>query len=298
MQYKSLELRVGFTVFIAALALIIGLMWFQGFKIAQRSYEIQAVFPMVGGIGRGDKVNVNGVEMGSVRHVLLRDKDVLVTMALLPNARIPDDSRIVLQTIGIMGERVVTILLGTSDRFLASGATMQGSYDPGVAEALAFLGSITGELTQLTKDMRSLTGTLAQGDHFRKTVENLSVSTERLRAILEKNADGFGAGIQSFQRSAETVDKLLTKHAGSLDTMMTSFGEMSKDLPELVRKLRAVTDSLASITEKLQAGDNTLGALLSDRVLMDRLEKTVKDLDELVTDVRANPKRYLKVEIF
>jgi hypothetical protein len=37
---------------------------------------------------------------------------------------------------------------------------------------------------------------------------------------------------------------------------------------------------------------------MTDRALLDKLEKTVKDLDELVTDVKANPKKYLKVEIF
>jgi phospholipid/cholesterol/gamma-HCH transport system substrate-binding protein len=298
MQYKTLEIRVGFTVFIAALVFIVGLMWFQGFKLARHTYQIHAIFPMVGGITPGDKVNLNGVEMGSVKRVVLREKDVLVTMELASNGRIPEDSRIVMQTIGIMGERVVTILLGTSDRFLEPGSIMQGSYDPGVAEALAFLGSIAGELTQLTKDMRRIAGTLTQGDHLKNTVENLSAITDRLRTIIEKNAPGFDAGIRSFRRSAETVDQLLTKHSGNLDTMITSFTEASKDMPELVRRMRALTDTLASITDRLQEDDTTLGALLSDRTLMDRLEKTVKDLDDLITDIRANPKRYLKVEIF
>jgi phospholipid/cholesterol/gamma-HCH transport system substrate-binding protein len=298
MQYKSLELRVGFTVFIASLVFIIGLMWFQGFKLARRTYEIHAIFPMVGGITRGDKVNLNGVEMGSVKRVVLREKDVLVTMELASSGRVPEDSRIVMQTIGIMGERVVTILLGTSDRFLEPGSIMQGSYDPGVAEALAFLGSIAGELTQLTKDMRRITGTLTQGDNFKNTVENLSAITERLRTSVDKNAPGFDAGMRSFRRSAETVDQLLTKHSGNLDTMITSFTEASKGMPELVRRMRALTDTLASITGTLQEDDTTLGALLSDRRLMDRLEKAVKDLDDLITDIRANPKRYLKVEIF
>ena len=298
MQYKSLELRVGFTVFIASLVFIIGLMWFQGFKLARHTYEIHAIFPMVGGITRGDKVNLNGVEMGSVKRVVLREKDVLVTMELASSGRIPEDSRIVMQTIGIMGERVVTILLGTSDRFLEPGSIMQGSYDPGVAEALAFLGSIAGELTQLTKDMRRITGTLTQGDNFKNTVENLSAITERLRTSIEKNAPGFDAGMRSFRRSAETVDQLLTKHSGNLDTMITSFTEASKGMPELVRRMRALTDTLASITDTLQEDDTTLGALLSDRTLMNRLEKAVKNLDDLITDIRANPKHYFKIEIF
>lgn len=298
MQYKSLELRVGFTVFIAALIFIIGLMWFQGFKVARRTYEIHAIFPMVGGIGRGDKVNLNGVEMGSVKRVVLRDKDVLVTMEIAASARIPEDSRIVMQTVGIMGERIITIFLGTSDRNLEPGSIMQGVYDPGVAEALAFLGSITGELTQLTKDMRKITGTLTQGENLKNTVENLSAITKRLRAAIEKDAPKMDAAVSSFQSSASRVDGILTKHSGHIDTMLTDFSAASKGMPELVRRMRAVTDTLGLIADKLRREDNTAGALVNDRTLMDRLEKAVKDLDDLVADVKAHPKKYLKVSIF
>jgi phospholipid/cholesterol/gamma-HCH transport system substrate-binding protein len=80
--------------------------------------------------------------------------------------------------------------------------------------------------------------------------------------------------------------------------MITSYGAAGKGLPELVRRMTAVTDSLAVLTSSLQRNDNTLGGLMQDRALLDRLEKTVKDLDELVTDVKAHPKKYLKVSIF
>jgi phospholipid/cholesterol/gamma-HCH transport system substrate-binding protein len=298
MEYKTLELRVGFTVFVAALVFIIGLMWFQGFKVARRTYEISAVFPMVGGISPGDKVNVNGVEMGSVKRVRLRESDVLVTIEIASSATIPDDSRIVLQTVGIMGERVATILRGTSEQYLKPGAIMHGTYDPGVAEALAFLGSITGELTRLTKDLERITGTLTENDNFKRAVDNLVATTGRFRTLIEKDAPGITEGVRSFRRSAETVDKLLTKHAGSLDTMMTSLAEASKGMPELVARMTSVTDTLAAITDRLQHGDNTIASLLNNRGFLDRLEKAVKDLDDLITDIKAHPKRYLKVEIF
>ncbi|MFA4947881.1 MAG: MlaD family protein [Candidatus Krumholzibacteriia bacterium] len=298
MEYKSLEIRVGLTVFIASLILIVGLMWFQGFKVGHGNHQIQAVFPMVGGISPGDKVNLNGVEMGSVKRVQLRDNDVLLTMDISKQAKIPDDSRIVLQTVGIMGERIITVLLGTSERFLEPGATMQGVYEPGITEALAFLGGIMDELTQLTKDMQRIAGTLTQGDKLKAIVENLADVSGRLRALIERDAPGFEAGVQSFRRSAEKVDKLLERNSGNIDTLMTSFAAASKDFPELVRRMRAVTDTLAEIANGLQKNDNTLGALMTDRALLDKLEKAVKNLDDLVTDVKANPKKYLKVEIF
>lgn len=298
MEYKSLEIRVGVAVFVASLILIVGLMWFQGFKVGHGNYQIHAVFPMVGGIGPGDKVNLNGVEMGSVKRVHLRDRDVLLTMDISRRARIPDDSRIVLQTVGIMGERIITVLLGSSDTFLEPGATMQGAYEPGITEALAFLGTIMDDLTQLTKDMQQIAATLTQGNKLKGMVENLAEVSARLRALVERDAPDLESGVKSFRRSAETMDRLLARNEGNIDTLMTSFADASRDFPELVARMRAVTDALAEITNSLQKSDNTLGALMSDRVLLDKLEKAVQDLDELVSDVKANPKKYLKVEIF
>jgi len=253
---------------------------------------------MVGGIGPGDKVNLNGVEMGSVKRVQLRDRDVFLTMDISKRARIPVDSRIVLQTVGIMGERIITVLLGTSETFLEPGATMQGEYEPGITEALAFLGAIMDDLTQLPKDMQQIAGTLTQGNKLKGIVENLAEVSARLRALVERDAPDIESGVKSFRRSAETMDRLLARNEGNIDTLMTSFAEASKDFPELVARMRAVTDALAEITNSLQKSDNTLGALMSDRVLLDKLEKAVKDLDDLVADVKANPKKYLKVEIF
>jgi phospholipid/cholesterol/gamma-HCH transport system substrate-binding protein len=298
MEYKPLEIRVGITVFIASLVLIIGLMWFQGFKLAHGTYEIHAVFPMVGGIGPGDKVNLNGVERGKVKRVVLRENDVILTMEIDRSAKIPEDSRIVLQAIGIMGGRIITIMLGTSPHMLEPGAIMHGTYEPGITEALAFLGNIMDELTQLTKDMRRLATTLTHDDKLKEAVDNLADVTGQLNTLLERNGPAFGSGVQSFRHSAETVDKLLARNLGNIDTMLTSFGEAGRDLPGLLRRMRGVTDTLAVVADRLRSGDNTLGGLMSDRVLLDRLEKAVKDLDALIADIKANPKKYLKVEIF
>ncbi len=298
MEYKTLELRVGLTIFVAAVILTVGLMWFEGFKISRSVYEIHAVFPMVGSIASGDKVTVNGVERGEVKRVSLREKDVLLTMKIDADTRIPEDSRIVLQTVGIMGDRSISILLGRSERFLEPGAIMDGIYDPGISEALAFLGNIMDELTVLTKDMRKITSTLTEGNKLARTVDNLAVITAELRVFLEKDRPELSAGARSFRRSAETVEGLLSRNEGTLDTMIASFGEAGRDMPELVRRMRSLTDSLAAVTAKLQRDDNTMGALMNDRALMDRLETTVRELSELVADVRANPKKYLKVEIF
>ncbi len=62
----------------------------------------------------------------------------------------------------------------------------------------------------------------------------------------------------------------------------------------LVRVLVAA-DSLMT---KLQAGHGTMGMLASDSTLYHETTKTVIQFRELLTDIQANPKKYLKISVF
>ena len=80
--------------------------------------------------------------------------------------------------------------------------------------------------------------------------------------------------------------------------MVVSLDEASSALPDLLQRIGNVTDALSNVVKRLESDDNTMGVLLQDRELVDSFQKAIKDLDELVTDIKKNPKKYLKVEIF
>jgi len=295
---KRLELRVGLTIFIAAVVLSVGLLWFQGFEIGKRSYELNAVFPMVGGIDPGDEVNVNGVEKGEVKRVTLVGSEVHIRMAIYADVEIPEDSQIILQTIGIMGERVVSVVLGNSERYLEPGSTMQGIYDPGMSEVLASFGNIMGDLSELTKDISAIAETLTEGEDLKRAVGNLAEITEDLKGVLSRSAPGLEEGVDTFSRSAKRIDGLLARNEGRIDSMLATMDRASRGMPELIDNISAVTGSLSEVVRLLESDESTMGALMRDRELLDRLERAITSLDELVTDMKANPHRYLKIEVF
>lgn len=298
MDRKSLELRVGITVLVAALILILGLMWYQGFNMRKQTYELFAVFPMVGGITKGDVVSVDGVERGKVFQVTLRERDVRIAMKMERGVRIPKNSKVVLQSVGILGERSVLIIRGDSEEYLESGTELKGVYEPGISEALASLGTLMEDLSALSRDMRKMADILSEGDELGKTLENVAATTGELKRIISDNSEDIESGILSFSRSSRRIDTLLARNAGRLDSVMVSLEAASGDIPELVSRTREVTEALASIMVKLEGEESSLGALVQNRKLIDRLESTVGDLDSLIMDIKANPKKYLTVEIF
>lgn len=298
MEYKTLEIRVGFTIFIAVFVFTVGLMWFEGFKVGRKTYEIQAVFPMAGGIDRGDAVDVNGVEKGEVKEVALRERDAIITIALETSVVIPADSKIFLQTKGIMGERAVSIILGSSGERLAEGSVMQGIYDPGISEALAAVGSAAENLQRLVDEVERLGGILTDGERLATIIDNIEAVSGQLRDGLDENLSSIREGMNAFGNSAARVDSTFARNSGRIDSILARLDAASGEMPELLSGISEVTRSLGEIARRLETNDNTLGALVQDRELLDKLEKAITGLDELVTDIKKNPKKYLKVEIF
>jgi phospholipid/cholesterol/gamma-HCH transport system substrate-binding protein len=62
----------------------------------------------------------------------------------------------------------------------------------------------------------------------------------------------------------------------------------------LIRVLQAA-DSLMT---KLQSGNGTLGMLTSDSALYRETTKTVIQFRELLADIQAHPKKYIKISVF
>lgn len=297
MEYKSLELKVGFTVFIAILAFSFGMMWLEGFKLRGERYEVHAVFPMVGGVNSGDAVNVNGVERGEVTMVNLRDSDVIVSMSIDIETKIPEDSRVVLQTQGIMGERIVTIIVGRSEVMMEPGSMIDGVYDPGISEALSSMGKVMEDLHWLTSDIREIAQVL-RGEEIAETLRNLADASEQMTIMIQDLSPDLKIGAAAFSSSATRADSMMARNEAKFDSIIVHLDQATRKMPALAEGLSELTVALKDVTDRLNSTDNTMGTLLNDKELLHKLESAIMGLDELVTDIKANPKKYLKVEVF
>ncbi|MNC97806.1 hypothetical protein D3C83_155890 [compost metagenome] len=56
--------------------------------------------------------------------------------------------------------------------------------------------------------------------------------------------------------------------------------------------------SVQRIAARVEAGEGALGRLVADSTLAIRLEAAAAQLDSLLVDVRANPRRYINFSIF
>ncbi|NIM19246.1 MAG: MCE family protein [Candidatus Latescibacteria bacterium] len=297
MTPKALEVRVGITVVVASTILIVGIMWFQKFKLVERRYDFFVQFPEVGGLTPDDPINVNGVERGRVGDILLRERDVLVEMGVLEGVKIPVDSRITLRSLGIMGERFVAIKSGSASVFIQPGDTLIGKMHAGMSEVLGGAGKVLEELTETTRELRSVLLTVTGGEKLQTSMENLQELSRNLRNLTEEDKPLLVA-IQKFERVSSKLDSLLTRRYAALDSSLASVGRAGQRFEVAVKNLTEASDALKDIGEQLRTGDGALGRILFEENFLDKLNRTVADLDTLIIDIKKHPGRYLSFSLF
>jgi phospholipid/cholesterol/gamma-HCH transport system substrate-binding protein len=68
--------------------------------------------------------------------------------------------------------------------------------------------------------------------------------------------------------------------------------------PTLYRRMIEVVDRTDAVLDQVESGEGTAGKLLADEDLYEQLQRFVTDTQNLVNDIRENPRKYLNLTIF
>jgi phospholipid/cholesterol/gamma-HCH transport system substrate-binding protein len=298
MTRGALEARVGFTVVLAAVILVVGTMWFQKFQLTEKRWSFFARFDQVGGLVSGDPIVVNGVESGRVNAVHLGEGEVVVEMAIREGVVVPRDSDIALKSIGIMGERFVAVTQGAAPDALAPGDTTSGQFLMGLSEVMATAGEIVNEIKVTTQSLREILDMLNQEGKLQSTMGNLAEVSESLRDFTSENQPRLSTAIDRFENVATMMDSLVASHYTSMDSSLAAFGRSGEKVEVAIGNLENVSSDLREITDALQNGEGTMGRLLNDDEMATKLESAIAGLDSLIEDIKLHPGRYVTLKLF
>lgn len=289
---KMREFRVGILVilgiagFLAFLFLMTNPGTFRGrYSILTRVSDAQ-------GVRNGDPVRLRGINIGSVVGSRLEGTGVLMTLEIEGEWRIPAGSRAELSSEGVLGGMVVSIVPGRGERFIEPMEIIPGEAFPGVLESA---GGLAGEAERVLGQIREVladSSIAVAGEavsHLRDVLSDFSELTEARSAEL-------GALIGSLQRSAENVDGITG--AEEWRRTLASAEAALAVLDRTSAEMAAAVSSLNVILGRMERGEGTLGRLSTDESLYESVHAAAENLRELLGDIRANPGRYLKIEIF
>ena len=189
---KSLEFKVGFFVLLALMGLAGFIFSITDSPIFEGGKTLKAVFNFANGLKKSAPVRIAGVDQGIVKEIgLFFDTQENKTKAEIAlwvkkDVRIPKDSTIMINQLGLMGEKYIEITPGVDTQtFLQEGQTIVG-IDPIAQEAIAqkVMEAATG-LDKMISDEKTK-------NSLNATLENLSLVTGNLRDITSSVKDGKG----------------------------------------------------------------------------------------------------------
>jgi len=102
-----------------------------GFSKSSEGYTVQAEFTNAGGLQDGAMVELAGVKIGRVVAVQLTpDYHAHVTIHLHPTVVLKEDAKATIKSAGLIGERYVEILPGTTANQIAPGGYIRHTESP------------------------------------------------------------------------------------------------------------------------------------------------------------------------
>ncbi|KPL03563.1 MAG: hypothetical protein AMJ73_06340 [candidate division Zixibacteria bacterium SM1_73] len=298
MTSRISELRVGLVVVVAVAILVVGIIWIKGIKFNQTKYRYSVIFPEVGTLKVGDPVSVSGVDKGKVKKIQLYQGDVLVTLDLSTDVVLKKDANFTVKNIGLMGERFVAVQTGYSDTLLDLSQPIRGNYDSGVSEVMGRMGEMIDQLGRLVANLEGVLGTKWSRESMTQIIKNLKEISHDMNALLNRNKGKFDQTMDNLSHSSAELKKIIDENKEKLQTTVDNFGEASVKLDNVVTVLDTISISLKKLTSKIESGEGTLGQLVNDTTLYEQIKKTAQHVDDLILDIKKNPKKYLKVTVF
>lgn len=297
MAAKNIEFKVGLFILIGAAMVVVSLYWLQGMRLQQNTRTLQVRFNDVGTLSVGDKVTVSGVHKGKVDDLQLTSDGVMVKLRLERGVVLKQDAEIVIKNQGLMGERFVAIDPGTDSQLLDTSTPIEGEYDAGLPEVMGLLGEMTVELRELVASLKSTVGSEGSLNRVGTILENLESVSTSMADYLTRNEAKLDSAAQNFLEASGTLSGLVKRSSPRIDSSLSRIDRTTETVEALAYRLDTVSMTARAFAQALEQNEGSLQLLVEDRRLYDDLRRAADNIDDLVNDIRANPRKYINLTI-
>lgn len=318
---------------IAAIALgIWGFKFLKGQNVLTLSKNFSVRYDNVQDLRVSAPIFIRGLQVGSVKKIFIDptdDQTIVVVLNIESGFDVPKDAVATITSPTFMGGRAIELEFDhpCSDDCAEDGDYLRGSSRSFLAGMIA-----PGELDAYTERLRkgltinidslakanpeSFAGTFEALDNSLKNIESLTHKLDHLLAAsargLTLTVDNAAALTGSLKDNRDEISSILSnldtlsrqlKGAGlnqsaykagqTLDSLTQRLSDLRRTLVT-TEKTIATVDTLA---QNLLKGKGVAGKLLTDDVMAQDFERTLRHTQLLLQDFRLNPKRYTTVKL-
>jgi phospholipid/cholesterol/gamma-HCH transport system substrate-binding protein len=302
MTERRLHAQVGLLFLLSVTVLVLGILWFKEFQIRGRTFKQTIEFQTTSGLVKGDPVEVKGVPSGKVEDIKFEEGLALVTVQLEKKVKLHRDAQFSIESIGIMGQKMVSIFPGTRQTGeLQSDAIPKGVYRGGTTEIMNGVSDALEIFQRIASRVDTLIAGLS-GDgkqkQFGETLDNLERASKDLSILLEENRKGINESVRNMNAAMNDIHGMLEGKEEKFGETLNQAHRASARLDTTLVGLQITIAKMDTLLAQVQSGQGTLGKLSQDEELYKQVVATLEDAKALLADVRQNPKRYFKFSVF
>ena len=309
------EVKVGLLAIAAIVILVIGFNFLKGSSVFSKPYTLFARFPNIGALEKSNQVKINGLTVGTVYDFKAADKEVnsiIVEIHLDKGIAIPDSSIAFIDG-SVLGSAYINIEKGRQRTYLKSGDTISTKLELSLMSDLK--AQVAPTITRLNETFDSLKVTIGglnslfdpnTKSNLRTLIANLTISSAQLSQLMDVQS---GALAQSLG-NVNTVTGNLARNNDAITSSIrnvevTTSRLANANIEGTVAALQGTINELKNTISRFNTNTGTLGLLMNDRALYDKLDNTSNRLNQaglsleiLLDDIRLHPKRYLNFSVF
>ena len=300
---RSREVKTAVLAIGSILLFIFGYSFLKGTNLLDKDRTFYVTYDNVQGLAKASPVTINGLMVGKVKDIVFLNQKgkLLVSFSIRKSDfKFSKNSLVRIYSSSLLGDKSLGIYPQYDPENMAvSGDTLVGSVEDdmlvAVTKALGPLEKkVNNTLTTLDVLLHSITDVLDP-----KTRVNLQQTIANLNTTMESLNGASNSLNTLLQDNTAKLNNTFT----NLDKMATNFNSLSDSLSKLetgklFTELQNVVTRFDTITSALENGEGSMGQLLKDEQLYQNLKGASKQLDELLEDVKLNPKRYIHISVF
>lgn len=287
---------------VAVLILIFGYSFLKGQNLLDSSRTFHAIYADVEGLSTSSPVTINGHRVGQVTKINFLDETglLLVTFTVDSEFQFSKNSLAQVYGGGIIGGKSLGIVpeyeMGQTAK---SGDTLPSDIEEGIMELVnerltplqikveRAIVSTDSLLTSLNEVLNPRTRNNLEDafEDLSETVKSLRTTSESLSGIVEGNSE-------KIDRTFTNLDEMSGNFNKFSDTLaQVNINAMTQDIEKVIADFERLSDNLAN-------GQGTAGKLLNDDAVYNNLERATREMEQLLQDIKLNPKRYVSFSVF
>lgn len=302
------EIKVGLVGLGILILLFFGIKFLKGIDIFNKEVSYHVLYKDVSGMHESNYIYLNGMKVGYIKDIKAMDnraENFLVTISISSKVNMTKDSKIVLFNADMLGSKALRLELGHGE-LLHKGDTITGEIEVGMLDKLGT--AITPMAENLDSILSATKSILNQQnrDNIQRTLANLESTSRKLNDISQQ----FDGLIDSEKNKIKNI-------IANTESITTNLKDNNERLSNIISRIDQITDTVAQANigstlsetsrtiERLnkvlgiiENGKGNLGLLINDEGLYRNLNESARKLNALIEDIKANPKKYVKISVF